>query len=90
MRNARVPSSVFLVFIWNNINVIKKNYIYVLLDNMDAIFLIFLLYLCHSRCGHQKNTKMSSTVPIYIYIYFFFERLKKQINFFLGKRKREK
>jgi hypothetical protein len=27
----------------------KKNYIYVLLDDMDTIFLIFLLHLCPSR-----------------------------------------
>jgi Cdc6-like AAA superfamily ATPase len=36
MRNVRDLSSVLLVFIWKN-KYNKKNYIYILLDDMDAI-----------------------------------------------------
>jgi hypothetical protein len=36
--NVRVPFSVLLMSIWNDINVIKNIYIYVLLDDMDAFF----------------------------------------------------
>jgi hypothetical protein len=36
MRNVRAPSSILLVSFWNDIYGIK-NYIYVLLDDMDTI-----------------------------------------------------
>jgi hypothetical protein len=44
MRNDRAPSSVLLVSIWNDINVIK-NYIYVILDDMDAIIFFFVTFM---------------------------------------------
>jgi hypothetical protein len=46
--NVIIPSGVILVSIWKDINILKK-YIYVLPDNIDAIFLNFLLYSCPSR-----------------------------------------
>jgi len=66
MRNDRAPSSVLLVSIWNDINVIK-NYIYVILDDMDAI-IFFFCYIYVIPDGHQKNTRRSSSIPQGIYV----------------------
>jgi hypothetical protein len=49
-RNAKVSFSILLVSIYNDINVIK-NYIYVILDNMNAIFLFFY-YIYITPDGH--------------------------------------
>jgi hypothetical protein len=56
LRNVRALSSILLVSIWRNINVIKKklkNCIHVIQKDIDVIF--YYIYVIPD--GHQKNTR---------------------------------
>jgi hypothetical protein len=57
-KNARISSSVILVFIWKDINVIKKNYIYFFLDDMNVIF--YYIYVISNE--HQNDTRRSFNI----------------------------